>query len=193
MDEMTQQKKRGRPKSTEKKKPALPEEKYIARHNQEYGATAEYKPGDNTRIINHFLAVRSLPAVDLDDAQAVDARVWEYMSKCADDDVKPSVEGLAIALHTTRNALCNWQNGVYRKDSGHRDTVKSAVQMLNAITATNLQEGKVNPAAGIFLLKNNAGYTDTQQITVEAKNNDIDAPAMADVMQEYAELDAPEV
>ncbi len=192
MDEMTQPKKRGRPKNAEKKTPALPEEKYIARQNQEYGATTEYKPGDNTRIINHFLAVRALPAVDLNDAQAVDARVWEYMSKCAKDDIKPSVEGLAIALHTTRNALCNWQNGVYRKDSGHRDTVKSAVQMLNAITASNMQEGKVNPAAAIFLLKNNAGYTDTQQITVEAKDNSIDAPNMADVMQEYAELEAPE-
>ena len=193
MDEIIQQKKRGRPRNTEKKKPALPEEKYIARQNQEYGATAEYKPGDNTRIINHFLAVRSLPAVDLDDAQAVDARVWEYMSKCADDDVKPSVEGLAIALKVSRETLNRWNHGERRNNSGHGDTVKSAVQMLNAMTATNLQEGKVNPAAGIFLLKNNAGYTDTQQITVEAKNNDIDAPAMADVMQEYAELEAPEV
>lgn len=194
MDEMTQPKKRGRPRNTEKKKPALPEEKYIARQNQEYGATAEYKPGDNTRIINHFLAVRSMPAVDLDDAQAVDARVWEYMSKCADDDVKPSVEGLAIALHVTRETLNSWGNKRTRDNNPvYSDTVKSAVQMLNAMTATNLQEGKVNPAAGIFLLKNNAGYTDTQQITVEAKDNSIDAPAMADVMQEYAELDAPEV
>lgn len=54
------------------------------------------------------------------------------------------------------------------------------------------QDGKMNPAIAIFLLKNHGGYTDTQQITVEAKNNDIDAPAMADVMQEYAELEAPE-
>ena len=193
MDEIVQQKKRGRPRNTEKKKPALPEERYIARQSQEYGATTEYKPGDNTRIINHFLAVRALPAVDLDDAQAVDARVWEYMSKCADDDVKPSVEGLAIALHVTRETLNSWGNKRTRDNNPvYSDTVKSAVQMLNAMTATNLQEGKVNPAAGIFLLKNNAGYTDAQQITVEAKDNSIDAPAMADVMQEYAELEAPE-
>jgi hypothetical protein len=114
------------------------------------------------------------------------------MSKCADDDVKPSVEGLAIALHVTRETLNSWGNKRTRgNNSVYSDTVKSAVQMLNAMTATNLQEGKVNPAAGIFLLKNNAGYTDTQQITVEAKDNSIDAPAMADVMQEYAELEAP--
>lgn len=193
MDEMTQPKKRGRPKSTETKKPALPEKRYLARQNQEYGATAEYKPGDNARIINHFLALRALPKVDLDDTQAVDKRVWEYMAKCADDDIKPSVEGLAISLHITRETLNSWNNKRTRaKEPAYSDTVKSAVQMLNAITASNLQEGKITPPAGIFLLKNNAGYTDTQQITVEAKDNSIDAPNMADVMQEYAELEAPE-
>lgn len=188
MAETTAPKKRGRPKGSGNKSVMLPEERYMKRNDQEYGATEEYKPGDNSRVIRHFMTLRKLPEIDIDDAKAVDDRVWEYMEQCEADDVKPTVEGLAIALHTTRNALCNWQNGVYRKDSGHRDTIKSAVQMINGITAVNLYEGKTNPAAGIFLLKNNAGYTDVQQLTVEAKQQEFEERKMSDVLEEYDDI-----
>lgn len=188
MAETVTPKKRGRPKGSGAKSVVLPEERYLRRDEQEYGATEEYKPGDNSRVIHHFMVLRSLPAVDLDDAKAVDDRVWDYMRQCEEDDIKPTVEGLALALHVSRTTLCNWQNGVYRKGSGHLDTIKEAVQMVNGITATNLNEGKTNPAAGIFLLKNNAGYADVQQLTVEAKQQEFEERKMSDVFEEYGEI-----
>lgn len=191
MAEATAPKKRGRPKGSGNKSVMLPEERYMKRNDQEYGATEEYKPGDNSRVIRHFMTLRKLPEIDIDDAKAVDDRVWEYMEQCEADDVKPTIEGLAIALHVSRATLCNWNTGATRKESGHFDTIKSAVQMVNGITAVNLYEGKTNPAAGIFLLKNNAGYTDVQQLTVEAKQPEFEERKMSDVLEEYDDI--PEV
>ena len=44
-------------------------------------------------------------------------------------------------------------------------TIK-AYQLLNAQMENYMQNGKINPVAGIFLMKNNMGYADKQEVVL---------------------------
>ena len=197
MDEMTQPKKRGRPKKAPGERAAdLPDSvlrrKQVEReeNGQSWGVT---DTADTGKYARSTLAMWELKPIDTGDPAQVEDRICWYFNHCADLELKPSVAGLAVAIGVDRVTLYQWAKGERRNNQPHANMIKRAVEMILYNTEIYAQDGKMNPAIAIFLLKNHGGYTDTQQITVEAKNNSIDAPAMADVMQEYAELDAPEV
>lgn len=197
MEEMTQPKKRGRPRKAPGERAAdLPDavlkKRQVEREEagQSWGVT---DTADTGKYARSTLAMWELPAINIDDPAQVEERVHWYFQHCGELELKPSVAGLAVSLGVDRRTLYKWSNGTTRNNSAHGDLIKRAVEMILYNTEIYAQDGRMNPAIAIFLLKNHGGYTDAQQITVEAKGNDIDAPAMADVMQEYAELDAPEV
>lgn len=197
MNETTQPKKRGRPRKAPGERAAdLPETIRAARQiereesGQSWGVT---DTADTGKYARSTLAMWELPAINIDDPAQVEERVHWYFQHCGELELKPSVAGLAVSLGVDRTTLYRWAKGELRNNSAHHNMIKRAVEMILYNTEIYAQDGKMNPAIAIFLLKNHGGYTDTQQITVEAKNNEIDAPAVADVMQEYAELDAPEV
>ena len=47
-----------------------------------------------------------------------------------------------------------------------RNLIKKAYQLLNAQMESYMQNGKINPVAGIFLMKNNMGYADKQEVVL---------------------------
>ena len=58
--------------------------------------------------------------------------------------------------------------------------------MLEEVEVDFFQNGKINPASGIFILKNHFGYRDVQDLVLEPKQPHGVAPE--DVAQKYAEL-----
>lgn len=129
-------------------------------------------PGDNTKYLSHALEVGNLPAVDHNVPAEVEKRCIEYFELCAKNDMKPSMAGLGLAFGVTRKSIWCWINKV---DSVHmpdecRHILEKAVAMLNAQMEDYMQNGKINPASGIFLMKNNFGYVDEVKQVVEHKN-----------------------
>ena len=56
------------------------------------------------------------------------------------------------------------------------ESIKKAHALINAQYEDMMNNGKINPVAGIFLMKNNMGYTDKTEIEIaptEDKQNDI--------------------
>lgn len=51
-----------------------------------------------------------------------------------------------------------------------RDTIKKARDLINAQMEDFMQNGKINPVAGIFLMKNNMNYTDQQEVVLRPDN-----------------------
>jgi len=51
-----------------------------------------------------------------------------------------------------------------------RDTIKKARDLINAQMEDFMQNGKINPVAGIFLMKNNMNYTDQQEVVLKPDN-----------------------
>lgn len=127
-------------------------------------------PGDNAKYIRHSLRLTDLPRVDMTDAPAVKKRVREYFEICAEEDMKPSVVGMAIALGCSRDYLWKLRTEKQGKNPDVVDTLKKAMQLLDSQMVGYMQNGKINPVSGIFLMKNNFGYADKQEVVVTPNN-----------------------
>ena len=132
--------------------------------------SVQTQPGDNAKYLRHSLRIAQLDKVDMNDNEAVAARVYEYFNICADEDMKPSVAGLALALDIDRRRLWEIREGKTGKNPAVSDTLKKAMKLLDCQMVDYMQNGKINPVSGIFLMKNNFGYADKQEVTITPNN-----------------------
>lgn len=127
------------------------------------------EPGDNKKYILHALELSELPEINIDDENEVKARIKDYFIICAEADMKPSVPGLALALGLDRRRL--WEIREQKRGMGKNlavvDAIKKAMKILDLQLNNYAQDGKMNPATAIFLMKNNFGYADEQKIVLE--------------------------
>ena len=130
----------------------------------------DLEPGDNTKYINHSMEIMMWEKPDTNSLEAVRKRITDYFSLCAKNDMKP---GLALAFSIDRRTLWKWCNDApdARKLAAPiRDTIKKARDLINAQMEDFMQNGKINPVAGIFLMKNNMNYTDQQEVVLKPDN-----------------------
>ena len=123
------------------------------------------EPGDNSRYLRYAMASWNLPSIDISDPKQVENRITEYFTHCIENDRKPNMIGMANWLGVDRSTVNTWKNGEYRA-STHSTVIKKAVDILEELWVDYMQNGKVNPASGIFLGKNMFGYKDTQDVVV---------------------------
>jgi len=148
------------------------------------------EPGDNAKYINHTMALMEFKKPDMTNAELVRQRVTDYFSLCQQNDMKPSIEGMALAFGVDRKALWNWANGHQSKyiPQEARDVIKMAYTAVNSMMADYMQNGKINPIPGIFLMKNNMGYTDQTEIVVTPNNPLGENVTAEEIAEKYAEL-----
>ena len=151
--------------------------------------TAQLEPGDATTMVQNAMVLYNLPAIDTNNAEEVSRRVGEYFQICAERDMKPSVAGLALALDVDRRRLWEWVNDARgSKPQAVRDTLKKAYKILNFAIEEYMQNGKINPVSGIFLMKNNFGYADKSEVVLTPNNPLGESRSQAELEQKY--LDA---
>lgn len=150
------------------------------------------EPGDNQRYLAHSMQMWDWPAVSMMDADAVKARVGEYFKICEKDDMKPSVSGLAFALGIDRRRLWEITRGVrgtnkitHEVAPETRDVLKRAYNILTMQMENYMQNGKINPVAGIFLMKNNMDYADKQEIVLSPNSGAEDAATPEQLQEKY--------
>ena len=159
---------RGRPPLTEAQK----------RENKELRARGELAPGrmphelknmetgDNTRYIEHTLAVKSLPKIDHKDPVQVEQRIYDYLAICAQNDMKPTVNGFCNSIGVTRQTIFNWKSGTFREGT-HQAVILEYYALLEELWEDYMLNGKINPVSGIFLAKNLfTGYSDKQEFVL---------------------------
>lgn len=128
-------------------------------------------PGDNAEILKHAIEIAyRWPPINLDSDDEVEERIIKYFQYCFDNDIKPGVEGMALALGVNRRTLWDWETGARRGQSSSRraDIIKKSKQILAGYLESLSQNGKINPVTAIFLLKNHFHYTDKQEIEIKA-------------------------
>lgn len=133
-----------------------------------YGAEFA-EPGDNARYLRMARASMHLQPIDIADPKQVANRIDEYFDFCEQNDRKPNMIGMANWLGIDRSTLNSWKRGEYRTDT-HSPIIQKAVEMLEELWIDYMQNGKMNPAAGIFIAKNLFQYSDTQQIVLTPNN-----------------------
>ena len=144
--------------------------------------------GDNLKYITHNIEVNALAdnKVDMTNYAAVEDRLQSYFLVCAKNDMKPSVAGMALAFGVTRKCLHDWIYGQIKYIPA--DVVylmQRYYQILNAQMEDYMQNGKINPVAGIFLMKNNMGYEDKKEITVAPGDNLGEQVAAEELRRKY--------
>lgn len=178
-EEMQVKKGRGRPKGTGGNK----------RPDRSDAMTPKTEPGDNRRYLAHSMAMFDWPDVDMKEPEQVRERIGQYLALCAKDDMKPSVAGLALAFGVDRKTIWAWANGV---DSAYlpaesRNFIKKVYQLLNAQMEDYAQNGKINPVAAIFLMKNHFGYVDKQEMVLTPNQQLGDQVSPEDLQRKYLE------
>ena len=131
--------------------------------------TPQLEPGENTKYLNHSLAMMDWRKPDMKSVEAVQERLMNYFQLCADNDMKPSFAGMALAFGVDRTTMWKWCNGtsdIKPLAPEIRNALKKGQQILNAQMEDYMQNGKINPVSGIFLMKNNMGYTDQQEVVL---------------------------
>ena len=123
---------------------------------QEHFGEENVKPGDNSRYLRYALASLDLPPIDISDPDQVEKRIYEYFQFCVENDRKPNMVGMANWIGIDPETLRTWKNGQYRS-STHSGMIKKAIMILEEMWVDYMQNGKLNPASGIFLAKNMFG------------------------------------
>ena len=154
--------------------------------------------GDNKKYMTLNLALWNMPEIDLEDNDAVQARLAEYFRLYAEADTKPTAVGMSIALGMSRYTLSQIAhdqpvNGQGYKSALPREvkqTIKRAYQLMENLWETYMQNGKINPVSGIFLGKNNYGYQDkTEYVLTPNKKDDADY-SPEEIRQRYLPADS---
>ena len=130
--------------------------------------------GDNTKILGVNIKLFNMSKVDLHDPDAVAERLTEFFMLYAENDMKPTVAGMAMALGMDRRRLWAIRNDQPTGGSGYTsalphevaDYIKKAYILMENMWETYMNSGKINPVSGIFLGKNNFGYQDKQEMVL---------------------------
>lgn len=119
--------------------------------------------------------------------EEVTQRIKDYFIICAEDDMKPSVAGLALAMDIDRRYLWEIREGRKGKNPDVADTLKKAMKILDLQMVDYMQNGKINPVSGIFLMKNNFGYADKQEVVLTPNNPLGDTKDTKELEERYIE------
>ncbi len=153
-------------------------------------AALNVQPGDNSKYLLVSMQLMSLPDIDLHDVEQVNARLEEYFRIQAENDLKPTVAGMGLALNgMDRRRLWEIRTDVPDRNKDLptpvRDSIKKAYKLMENLWENYMQNGKINPVSGIFLGKNNFGYQDkTEYVVTPNVNNDSDYDA-DDIRKRY--------
>ena len=133
--------------------------------------TPHTEPGEISKMLGQALTMSKWTPIDTNDAQQVIARIDQYHEFCFEHDIKPDMSGLALAIGVSRKTLWAWENGIEsNKPQEVRNALKKGREINEYLMAQLMQNGRINPVTGIFLLKNNFSYADEQQIVITPNN-----------------------
>lgn len=137
---------------------------------------AEHTPaGENSRYIRNAMIIAGLPPIDISDEKQVEDRIMWYFSHCIEEDVKPSVTGMCLALGIDVSTISTWRRGEYRART-HSEVIKRAYGILHVLWQDWMQNGKINPVSGMYLGANLFDYHNTNEVIVRPEPSEQTVP-----------------
>ena len=143
------------------------------------------QPGENANNVKHTMRVASLPLIDQTDKTEVATRIEEYFDLCIEDDMRPTVAGLALALGTNRTSLFDWKAG---KTQRIPEEVIGLIDRAIAILNAEQEEAVANSGnivGSIFLMKNSfEEYTDKREIIHKVEQRQLTQDELIEKLRE---------
>ena len=148
------------------------------------------KPGEISSMVKGYETLWELPPVRKGEVELAKQRIAEYFQFCQSADRKPSVEGLALALGTSRQNLWLWEQA--GDEMG--EIVARAKALINAMLTDFAMNNKIPCVYGIWLQKNHFGYTEAIVLdTTHNKGNVPTQTAQQIAARHAAALELPEM
>lgn len=150
------------------------------------------EPGDNAKYLSLNMELFNMPDIDMEKVEEVQQRLNDYFMLYAKYDMKPTMAGMAMALNgMSRQTLRAIATGQPTGGAGYTTalppevatSIKKAYFLMENLWENYMQNGKVNPVAGIFLGKNNYGYQDKTEYVI-TPNAQQDSDYSADEIRE---------
>lgn len=147
----------------------------------------------NQHIIKANTEIKLLGEIPIesfrDDQNVLDLcklRIDDYNKICEEYDIKPTIEGLALALGTDRKTLIAWyqKDCIWINETHLQEVISAEWQFINACHVTGMEEGTIDKVVGIFVGKNNFGYSNEDP---EPKQQQININFSASQLIEEAE------
>lgn len=123
------------------------------------------------KYTRHNMNLMAFHPLDLQlcSARDIEERCLDYFNMCSADDIRPSIAGFALAIGISRSTLLSYIRGETKCPLDVKCTLDRFYGALNAMIEDYMQSGVINPVSGIFLMKNNFNYSDTQNFVVNNK------------------------
>ena len=144
------------------------------------------KPGEMSKMIKQAMTISHWPEIDTNNPEQVAERIDQYHTFCYENDMKPDMAGMALAVGVDRTTLWRWETGEISKPLAVRNVLKKARQINELLMSSMMTEGKINPVVGIFLLKNSHGYKDQQDVVI-TPNNPLESEDPEQARKKYIE------
>lgn len=145
-------------------------------------AKPQATPAEIGSLVGIMDDLRKLPPVSKRDSEAVRERLDYYFRHCEEQGIRPSVEGMCVALGTSRQAIWQWEND---EGSEAGALISRAKATLNAIQTAWAMDGRVPFAYIIWLQKNNHKYSDVQTIEVKPQGQPIASRSAEEIASDY--------
>lgn len=154
----------------------------------------DLKEGDNAKFMKVNIQLFNMPDIDMTSSEAVIERLTEYFNLFFENDMKPTVAGMAMALNGHNR---HWLSAVANdRPLGGRgqhanlrpevaSIIKKAYNMMEQLWEQYMTSGKVNPVTGIFLAKNHFGYVDKQEHVVTPNVEDTSTYNVDEIRNRY--------
>lgn len=115
-------------------------------------------------------------------------RLNAYFAQCCEMGQIPTVEDMALSLGVTRRTLDYWETNTYGKNPERADLIHQAKEVLAAIDAKLVSEGKIPQVTYIFRAKNYFGMSDQRDVVITPNTNPLgDTVNMERLQQKYLE------
>lgn len=116
--------------------------------------------------------IYDMPKIDINSDEQVEQRINDYFDYCIEAQLRPTVEGLSLALGIDRKTMYNWETGKTRAQfSDYRlHVIKKAKDYIAFLMSDLVMEGKINPVTWIFYAKNYFGMSDKQEVILTPNN-----------------------
>lgn len=137
-------------------------------------AFEENEPEVVGEIVNSLIDLADMGKCKTDDE--VQQRLDYYFRLCAEREFRPGIESMSAALGISRKTLYAWRQGIGCSEY-RQEIVNRAVSLCHGFLEQAILRGKINPASGIFFLKNWASYKDTisfEEIPTDKDNRKMD-------------------
>lgn len=158
-------------------------------------------PGDNSKYVIVNMTIMNMPDIDLYDEEQVADRLNGLFALYAENDMKPTVAGMAMALNGHSRqwlhavATGGSLGGLGGKPAAGKasiELIKKAYTMMEMMWEQYMYGGKINPVSGIFLGKNNFNYVDKVEHTVTPVTGDQSEYSVEDIKARYSSADIVE-